>query len=1044
VAPPPPPNGQAPRANGQPPPAAAGHPPPTPDQQLDAFLRQILDPAIGCAEVRLLTKAIQDKSGYIVPEDRFGSIMASWFTEANEIICEAHKLKGVSGYITANPVHPDLLALGHNKLEKQPEATKKEDVVVLRNALIDLDPQRRKKGISATERERRASLECRDRILAEEPEIAAASIWLCSGNGGQILVKLLDLPNDEKHVAMVKRFLETLASRYSGTYDGVEVTVDTTTYEPNQLMALVGTWKCKGKHTTNRPYRRITIDSPLDKQRTPLDLKAWLDRKPPVTPATEDNGQAPSSAKSHPSASRAKAVSSREATRDDDEAPGRRPGGAAAAVSDQNATRDDDEVVRVALKSKGFAPLWGGHWEGTYRSQSEADEGLCSRLAFYCGPRQEEQVRRLFLRSGLGGRAKADRTDYLDRTVSRAYEGRTEYFRWNRAGNYFERDGKLYYDGGDDGPIELMNFSARITETITRFQAGKEINRFRIEAEHPDPDISLQILTVDATDFLSGAWIARLPANFAVAAGRDRKDHARFGVQLLSQAEGIESIDEHTALGWITHNDQNFYIHSGGAIGPAGPSDAVRVEIGGTLTKYHLPSPPTDPSSIRDAVEAHLAIWELGKENKPASRGVAAIVAMLPCRAVLGHFDASIHLGGPSGNRKTSVARLILQHFSTTTRGREAPMPAGWNSSPSNLQGLSYDCRDAPLIVDDLKTNAQIETAELTFTAQANLQGRGRMSGDQTLQANLDPRGSLLSTGEIDPRSASTLGRLFVIEIGAGDIDLDVLTRFQEAGDKELYALAMAAYIRWLAPRLDEIRTRHKRLTAEIRDALPVIEGVHPRHPDIAAQLLAGYQHFLEFAVEIGAIAPLTGAAAAGQARACMIEVLKNQAEPQEEAKIGRQFVEAVANACAAGRCYLEAIDGSGSPPYGLELACGWRVAYQYQGSDVGRLREWVFWPNARRVGFVDVEAGAVFLIPGEAISAANDEMRRLTKTTSFAKVGRELIAEKLCQPAQEGEKKRADVHKRIFNNGNKRYFQIDATHLFGEISDEPQEFTPP
>src|SRR5262249_20437855 len=157
---------------------------------------------------------------------------------------------------------------------------------------------------------------------------------------------------------------------------------------------------------------------------------------------------------------------------------------------------------------------------------------------------------------------------------------------------------------------------------------------------------------------------------------------------------------------------------------------------------------------------------------------------------------------------------------------------------------------------------------------------------------------------------------------GSGDVDLGVLTRLQEAGDKELYALAMTTYIRWLAPRLDEIRAEHRRLTARIRDEIGIVPGSHPRHPDIAAQLLASYEIYLRFAVEIHAIAPITGAAA-GRARACMIEVLKAQAEPQEEAKIGRQFVESVANACAAGRCYLEAIDGVGSPPCGLEVACG-------------------------------------------------------------------------------------------------------------------------
>jgi hypothetical protein len=103
--------------------------------------------------------------------------------------------------------------------------------------------------------------------------------------------------------------------------------------------------------------------------------------------------------------------------------------GAAPSAPSSNGTHDDEEVLRLAGRSRDFDGLWRGNH--TFGSQSEADLSLCGRLAYYCGPGQDDQVKRLFLQSALGKRGKAtDRTDYVPRTVAKAYEGRTEYFDW--------------------------------------------------------------------------------------------------------------------------------------------------------------------------------------------------------------------------------------------------------------------------------------------------------------------------------------------------------------------------------------------------------------------------------------------------------------------------------------------------------------------------------------------------------------------------------------------------------------------------------------
>ena len=317
---------------------------------------------------------------------------------------------------------------------------------------------------------------------------------------------------------------------------------------------------------------------------------------------------------------------------------------------------------------------------------------------------------------------------------------------------YQEKDGCLFSDGE-----RIANFTARITKTITTHDGINDRVRFEISAKHCSGLERNAI--VDADKYSSMTWAYSLGAEFAIEAGRDTKDLVRHAIQTLSGVAGIGRADEHTSLGWIKHGSQWLYLHAGGAIGASGRSDVVDVVAGGAIARYRLPNPPSDPRALERSMEAHLDIWCLAKPGQRGGRGAAAVLTTLPFRAVLSAFDASAHLGGPSGNMKTSLARIGYQHFSDI-QGRNTPMPADWRATVNGLQRCLFDARNSLFIIDDLKTEKEVITAEILMQSQGNLQGRLRMNIDQTMQQGLPPRGSLLSTGEVDPRTQSTLGRI--------------------------------------------------------------------------------------------------------------------------------------------------------------------------------------------------------------------------------------------------------------------------------------------
>ncbi len=96
--------------------------------------------------------------------------------------------------------------------------------------------------------------------------------------------------------------------------------------------------------------------------------------------------------------------------------------GAKQTGSSRPADQDADLIRRAQNSRNGgkFSRLWFGDWQTDYQSQSEADLGLCSMLAFWTG-RDGAAVDRLFRQSGLM-RDKWERADYREKTIATAID----------------------------------------------------------------------------------------------------------------------------------------------------------------------------------------------------------------------------------------------------------------------------------------------------------------------------------------------------------------------------------------------------------------------------------------------------------------------------------------------------------------------------------------------------------------------------------------------------------------------------------------------
>lgn len=508
---------------------------------------------------------------------------------------------------------------------------------------------------------------------------------------------------------------------------------------------------------------------------------------------------------------------------------------------------------------------------------------------------------------------------------------------------YEESEGGLVWNRmTSNGPVSvrLTNFTAKILADIGRDDGVETTRMFEVEARR-GPRVTR--FSVPASRFSAMNWpTEHLGAEAVIFPGQSLRDHTRVAIQILSGDVPRRTVFTHT--GWRTVDDRLVYLHGGGAIGRNGQVPGVEVELPASLRGMVLPDSPVG-EGLKAAVVASLDLLQLAPDR------ISVPLMAATYRSVLGGTDSSLHLSGPTGAGKSEFAARCMQHFGAGFN--RTTLPGSWSSTGNSLEVLAFLAKDALLVVDDFcptgsSTDVQRthREADRLLRAQGNNSGRGRLSSDGTLRGSRPPRGTIISTGEDVPRGQSLRARMLMIGVGPNDIDFDVLTGAQKAGEKGIYAAAMAGYLKWLAPRYEAIRRSMPDEINAIRAAASV-NGQHRRVPSIVADLYFGFRTFVTFAVEVGAISTTVEDALLDRAWTAFLEVAHEQAEHQASAEPTARFLELLRSALAAGAAHVASFDGAAPEDPG---AWGWRE--RTVGAGANERAEWH--AQGRRVGWID------------------------------------------------------------------------------------------
>jgi hypothetical protein len=506
-------------------------------------------------------------------------------------------------------------------------------------------------------------------------------------------------------------------------------------------------------------------------------------------------------------------------------------------------------------------------------------------------------------------------------------------------------------------PARLTNFMARIECSIRRDDGETRETALRLLVQQRDFQ---ERFTITTTEFAAMHWpMDRFTHHAIVSPGAEPA--ARAAIQNLSRQSAPKIVRTHT--GWSMQEGQPIYMHAGGAIVRDGLAADIEVDFDGKTKLFRLPD-PNQNGQVREAIQASLRMLDLA----PARITFPLYAAVW--RVPMGPVNTSMFLSGQTQVGKTQLAALAQQHFGAEMTAEN--LPASWIDTANSLESKLYTLKDALCVIDDFNPQGpdgdvqrMHALADRVIRSQGNKTGRGRMTSDIRQRMPRWPRGMIVSTGEETPRGHSLRARMVILDISPGDVRFgSALTAAQTAAVQGAYALAMAAYVQWLAPQMAEMEDRLRNELIALRQAEAMLADSR-RAPDNLAKLTIGLASFLRFAVEKEAISQTRAEALKDQWRRVMKEVLMDQDRQQAGNEPCRMFIEMLRGAMASGKAHVADTDG-----------CEPRQAKRWGWREDAGGEKLVLRPMGDCIGWVDHDE--VYLEPQASYAVAKKMAREM------------------------------------------------------------------
>ncbi len=442
------------------------------------------------------------------------------------------------------------------------------------------------------------------------------------------------------------------------------------------------------------------------------------------------------------------------------------------------------------------------------------------------------------------------------------------------------------------GPYDrkLCNFIPWIVSEVTLDDGLETTTRIRLRGIHESgrllPEIEIPVDELANFNWLSRYW----GLDCILEVGQNVKDSVRYAIQTTARSANRQTV--YAVTGWRRIDGVWHFLM---------PGDSDRT--------VHLPEKMHGYTMERECSQEDIQITSNLLYQMPAPEEVLFPLLAFTFLTPLNHFlklvgcepKFVLFLVGKTGSRKSTLAALFLSFFGRFTG---AELPLSFRDTGNSILHNAFTLKDVLTCIDDFHPAGRQEEQKLTATAQSVMRaygdrtGRGRLRADATPMDARPPQGNAILTAEFPPDiGESGTARYFALELGPQDVDLPVLSAWQEGAEKGTLHRCMYGYIEWIKEHflvkdhevfLAFLKSRFR----SMRDAFQH-SGIqcHGRVPETVSWLQLGMDFFLLFLQDKGCLTREECADIQNRFERMLYRLAAKQAENIDEDKPTHRFI---------------------------------------------------------------------------------------------------------------------------------------------------------
>ncbi len=395
---------------------------------------------------------------------------------------------------------------------------------------------------------------------------------------------------------------------------------------------------------------------------------------------------------------------------------------------------------------------------------------------------------------------------------------------------------------------KLSNFTPYIKSEMTIDDGATETKVLRLAGQHANGE-ALPEIEVSGKDFPSFNWLfEKWGAKCILEVGKNVKEHVRYSIQSTSENAEQQFIYQQT--GWKKIGNAWHYLLPG--------DSKFNVSLKGKLESYcgEQTFSKSDLETVYSMTKTLLAPKEI-IYILLAFTFLAPLIEFLRQAQCMPKFVLNII--GRTGTRKSTLAALFLCFFGIFNAGN---LPMSFRDTSNSIIQNAFALKDVLTCIDDFHPCSRDDERKLTSTMQALVRaygdrtGRGRLRKDSSAMESRPPLGNAIVTSEFPPDiGESGTARYFLLELKDSDINLNILSLFQEHAEQGVFRRVMFGYTEWIRKKFlqedkiekEFVKTLKESFAAYRSDFIQTGISCHGRVPEMTAELRIGMKMLLWF-----------------------------------------------------------------------------------------------------------------------------------------------------------------------------------------------------